>query len=83
MESQKVYVLHSPYGNKTWRGLEKCMRDASTDAYLFFYSREEAENALNKMYDGVYQNYFQVVELQLMIPDIGVTCGQAAIKNMP
>ena len=38
------YVLHSPYGDKTWRGIEKCAGDPP----LLFASQELAEKFANK-----------------------------------
>ena len=28
----KMYVLHSPYPDKTWRGIEKCLGNPEYDA---------------------------------------------------
>ena len=32
----KMYVLHSPYPDKTWRGIEKCLGNPEYDAIYFF-----------------------------------------------
>ena len=37
-----VWVLHSPYADGSWRGLEKCVTDSS-DVPRLFGSRQEAE----------------------------------------
>jgi len=41
------YVLHSPYPDKTWRGIEKCLMDGSGMPRLF--GSEEDANRFSKV----------------------------------
>ena len=66
---QQAFVLHSPYPDGTWRGIEKCAGGQTTfndgDYTMVFLSREAAEKALklNEM-----DPYFEIVEVTLVTP---------------
>jgi hypothetical protein len=64
LDAQPVWVLHSPYPDGTWRGLEKC--SATRDGPLVFGAREGAEEVLRNM--GEVASYFRIVEVCIVMP---------------
>jgi len=61
-----VWVLHNPYPDKTWRGMEKCLGSEDADV-LIFYSKEAAEVYRTKM--GVH--HFYSTQVYMTSPSIG------------
>ena len=73
MFPHSVFVIHSPYPDGTWRGLEKCGRgfvDDTTDydAPLLFTDREDAKNYLSK--HKLLEFGFVIVEVTLVTPSV-------------
>lgn len=66
----QVFVLHSPYPDRTFRGIEKCAGAyvAGTETVGVFQLREDAEKALENLGDD--GNYFQIVEAVLILPAV-------------
>jgi len=69
MEKQRLFVLHSPYPNGTWRGLENCLTGTDTEGPLLFETPERAQAWLHA--DPVAQQYWKVVAVELTIPAVG------------
>lgn len=61
------YVLHSPYPDETWRGLEKC--SATRDGPLVFGAHEGAEEVLGTMEPEVAA-FFRIVEVCIVTPAV-------------
>ena len=64
----KAYLIHSPYPDKSWRGIEKCLAsDQHPNPILLFPSREQAQEYLqiNKL-----DKYFLIQEVEIYIPQI-------------
>lgn len=72
MFPHSVFVIHSPYPDGTWRGLEKCGRgfvdDTDCDAPLLFTDREVAKNYLSK--HKLLEFGFVIVEVTLVTPSV-------------
>ena len=66
MTGSTFYVLHSPYPDKSWRGVEKCAGSAEAGGPLLFHSRAEA--ALFAQERELTE--FMVVETVLMTPAV-------------
>lgn len=75
MYPHQLWVLHSPYPDGTWRGLEKC--SATPDGPRMFDSKESAEAAL----DGL-PPYFSVVEVTLLTPAVRDPLSAATFLNV-
>lgn len=63
--STPVWVLHSPYPDGTWRGIEKCQSTEQCGAVLY-PTKEAAQEALRGQDD--MEQYFRVVEVTLVTP---------------
>lgn len=61
-----VWVLHSPYPDGSWRGMEKCLGSEDADI-LIFYSREAAEVYRAKV--GAY--HFHSTPVYMVSPPVG------------
>lgn len=61
-----LFVLHSPYPDHSWRGIEKCL-DSPDGGILFFRSYEEAEEYLKELGK---EPCWWIVPLEVEIPDI-------------
>jgi hypothetical protein len=71
MFPHSVFVIHSPYPDGTWRGLEKCGRWSSypdLDAPILFTSREVAEDYVSK--HKLLEFEFRIVEVTLVTPAV-------------
>lgn len=64
-----AYVLHSPYGDRTWRGMEKCCSTKESDGPLIFLTREDAETYLSSHGERI-DPYFEVVPVVIETPSI-------------
>lgn len=64
------YVLHSPYPDKSWRGIEKCVTIGSTGMVMLFDTKQEAEEYMKKF----NLEEFVPVELELITPDVRGRC---------
>lgn len=70
MTEYDMYVLHSPYPDGTWRGLEKCCGTETGYGYalLVFHTPEEAlDHAKNVQ---PVPGEFRVVRVTLQTPDV-------------
>jgi len=68
MTTEDMWVLHSPYPDKTWRGTKKCMgSDDVPSAFLFFSTKEEAAEYARKK---EMEEYFIPVQVQVQVPEI-------------
>lgn len=64
----RMFVLHSPYPDGSWRGLEKCPRaEDESGALLVFETAEEAEAYRQK---NPCPEFLRVVEVFLNTPDV-------------
>jgi hypothetical protein len=64
----EFYVLHFPYNDGSWRGLEKCVTTEDSDAPLFFVSPEDAYAYMRK--HDLEDLGCKVVEFQVHHPNI-------------
>ena len=78
MFKQVMYVLHSPYSNSCWRGIEKCV-SIGNGAVAFFESREMAEAALAS--DEVLQMFYVVEPITVEMLDVGEQLTAARISH--
>ncbi len=62
----KMYVLHSPYPDKTWRGIEKCLGNPEYDAIYFFQDIQAAKDYIRR--EEILEGYFSIVELEVDLP---------------
>jgi hypothetical protein len=72
MTEIEYWVLHSPYPDKTWRGIEKCATENHTSP-LMFESKEEAQEF---MYVHKCDPHFVPVKVTLVVPSIRGLCNE-------
>lgn len=63
------YVLHSPYKDNSWRGIEKCVGTEKSSAPLLFSTFEEANEFKINSFEEDANNYI-IVEVKLSYPMI-------------
>jgi len=61
----EYWVLHSPYPDKSWRGVEKCA--IHQDGPILFDSEESARNFIDA---NNCDPYFVPVRVMLVVPDV-------------
>lgn len=73
MSPHQMFVLHSPYPDWTWRGIEKCrtVEDGAGGVLpvLLYTSREDAQTVLDAM-SAETRPHFRVVEVTVFVPHI-------------
>jgi len=67
MTEVEYWVLHSPYPDKSWRGIEKCATDAGCNGPLLFETYTEAEQFIEK---NSFFDWFEPVKVTLCVPDV-------------
>lgn len=60
------YVLHSPYPDKTWRGIEKCVSTGASGTPLLFDSKSDAQAYAERL----SLQEFIPVEIELSTPGV-------------
>lgn len=71
MATYKLWVLHSPYSDKSWRGIEKCWGHNWTQTPELFEAKEHAEIAeIAASGLGITSKGFVPVEVELKVPDV-------------
>jgi len=66
MTEVEYWVLHSPYPDKSWRGIEKC---ALSDDYNLLLFETELE-AIAFIHIGEMEEWFEPVKVTLCVPDV-------------
>lgn len=79
MYLHQLFVLHSPYPDGTWRGLEKC--SATPEGPRVFDSVEGAQSALDGMPVEV-RPYFSIVEVTLVTPSVRGALDSATFEKV-
>jgi len=66
----KMWVLHSPYPNGTWRGLEKCAGEYKSDLVdpLMLFDSWQKAQAFKQCYG---MKHHTPVLVRLVVPDVG------------
>ena len=69
MATHSYWVIHSPYPDGSWRGIEKCYsRYTWARTPELFESKEQAELAASGL--GLLSKGFVPVEVELKVPDV-------------
>jgi hypothetical protein len=66
-----MYLIHSPYPDGTWRGIEKCCGAGTTDipvAVQLFDTPEDAQRYLDIIASA--RSYWVVVPVMVEIPNV-------------
>jgi len=66
MTEHKYWILHSPYPDGTWRGIEKCAMDDDCTGPLLFETCDEAKEFISKR----CIDWFAPVKVTLSTPNI-------------
>lgn len=66
MTDCRFFVLHSPYPDKTWRGVEKCIASSDGGPMLFFSEEDAAAFAKR---NGASE-FLSIVPVVLQVPDV-------------
>lgn len=61
-----MWVLHSPYPDGTWRGVEKCLGSEHVDILLFY-----SHGAATEYRDHAKASHFRPVQVTLTVPTVG------------
>lgn len=79
MYPYQLFMLHVPYPDGTWRGLEKC--SATSDGPRLFGSKEGAQSALDEMPIAT-RSYFHIVEVTLVTPAVRGALDSATFEKV-
>lgn len=71
IDTHFVWVLHSPYPNTTWRGLEKCCSSGYSQSAVLFESEQAALNFV--VAEDLQGNYYIPVRCELITPVVGAS----------
>ncbi len=61
------YVIHSPYKDGSWRGMEKCYSDTEGTIATLFEDREAAERTLARMPEA---GFLDVWPIEVEVPNV-------------
>ena len=61
------YVIHTPYKNGSWRGMEKCFVDSKHAITTLFETREDAERAREQMPESGFTDIWPI---EVNVPDV-------------
>jgi hypothetical protein len=64
----KMYVLHSPYPDKTWRGIGSCLGNPEYDAIYFFQDIQAAKDYIRR--EDIEEGNYSIVEIEVDLPAI-------------
>lgn len=65
----EVFVLHSPYPDGSWRGIEKCATTEYSDGPLLFYTEHEILDFMKKRANRIDPD-FRIVPVVLTTPSV-------------